>query len=120
MAKNFLTQAGFDKLQAELDQLLNEKRLEIAERLREAMDDGDIVENAEFEAAKNEQAFVEGRIQELQVILASAQIIENNGKSDTVIPGTIVTIVEDGESPETYQIVGSPEERSLETTRGNA
>src|SRR5688572_21487082 len=80
MATNFLTKEGFDKLQEELDHLRTKKRQEVADRLHEAMEGGELIENAEYEAAKNEQAFVEGRIQELDILLATAQIIEENGK----------------------------------------
>ncbi|MCA1899677.1 MAG: transcription elongation factor GreA, partial [Chloroflexi bacterium] len=81
MTTNFLTKEGFKKLQEELDYLRTVKRHEVAERLHEAMEGGELIENAEYEAAKNEQAFVEGRIQELDLLLATAQIIEENGKS---------------------------------------
>ena len=80
MATSFLTREGFEKLQEELDILRTQRRQEIAERLHEAMEGGELIENAEYEAAKNEQAFVEGRIQELDLLLATAQIIEENGK----------------------------------------
>ncbi|HIE57814.1 MAG TPA: transcription elongation factor GreA, partial [Anaerolineales bacterium] len=80
MTKTYLTQNGFDKLQAELDNLRTVRRQEVAERLREAMADGDagIDNDAEVDAAKNEQAFVEGRIRELEIILSSAIIIDEN------------------------------------------
>ena len=69
MTTNFLTKEGFQKLQEELDHLRTAKRQEVAERLHEAMEGGELIENAEYEAAKNEQAFVEGRIQELDLLL---------------------------------------------------
>ena len=75
MATTYLTQEGFDELQAELDHLRKEKRQEVADRLREAADGEDLIENAEYEAAKNEQAFVEGKIQDLENLLAAAKII---------------------------------------------
>ena len=68
MTTNFLTKEGFQKLQEELDHLRTAKRQEVAARLHEAMEGGELIENAEYEAAKNEQAFVEGRIQELDVL----------------------------------------------------
>ena len=80
MPTNFLTKEGYDKLQEELEHLRTVKRQEVAARLHEAMEGGELIENAEYEAAKNEQAFVEGRIQELDLLLATAQIIEENGK----------------------------------------
>lgn len=111
MPTNFLTREGFQKLQDELEYLRSAKRLEIANRLREAMDGGELIENAEYEAAKNEQAFVEGRIQELEIILASARMIENSGKekADVVQVGSTVTIQEEGSKPEQYTIVGAAE-----------
>ena len=96
MPNNFLTKEGYQKLQDELDYLRTAKRQEVANRLHEAMEGGELIENAEYEAAKNEQAFVEGRIQELEMLLATARIIEENGKkkSDMVQIGSKVTIKE--------------------------
>jgi transcription elongation factor GreA len=73
MPTNFLTKEGYQKLQEELDHLRTTKRQEVAVRLHEAMEGGELIENAEYEAAKNEQAFVEGRIQELDLLLAVRQ-----------------------------------------------
>ena len=67
--------------------------------------------DAEYEAAKNEQAFVEGRIQELEILLANARVIEENAKNETVQVGAKVTIQEDGQEPEEYTIVGPVEAR---------
>ncbi|NWG33201.1 MAG: transcription elongation factor GreA [Chloroflexi bacterium] len=111
MPNNFLTKEGFQKLQEELDYLRKVKRQEVANRLHEAMEGGELIENAEYEAAKNEQAFVEGRIQELDALLASAKIIDDNGKkkSDGVQLGSKVTIKEGNFDPETFIIVGAAE-----------
>lgn len=111
MPTNFLTKEGFQKFQKELDYLRTAKRREIAARLHEAMEGGELIENAEYEAAKNEQAFVEGRIQELEVLLATARLIEDGGKkkSDTVQLGSKVTIKEGNFDAETYTIVGAAE-----------
>jgi transcription elongation factor GreA len=110
MPTSLLTKEGFQKLQEELDHLRTAKRQEVAERLHEAMEGGELIENAEYEAAKNEQAFVEGRIQELEVILATARVIEENGKSVGVAQvGSTITIEEDGAPAETYTIVGAAE-----------
>jgi transcription elongation factor GreA len=111
MPNNFLTKEGFQKLQEELDYLRKTKRNEVAERLHEAMEGGELIENAEYEAAKNEQAFVEGRIQELDALLASAKIIEDTGKkkSDGVQLGSKVTIKEGNFEPDTFIIVGVAE-----------
>jgi transcription elongation factor GreA len=111
MPTNFLTKEGFQKLQEELDHLRTTKRQEVAARLHEAMEGGELIENAEYEAAKNEQAFVEGRIQELELLLATAQIIEENGKrkTDSIQVGSKVTIKEGNFEPETFTIVGAAE-----------
>lgn len=112
MPTNFLTKEGFEKLQEELNHLRTAKRQEVAERLHEAMEGGELIENAEYEAAKNEQAFVEGRIQELELLLATAQIIEENGKAkkaDVIQVGSKVTIKEGNYDPETFSIVGAAE-----------
>ena len=112
MPSNFLTKEGFQKLQEELDHLRTTKRQAVAERLHEAMEGGELIENAEYEAAKNEQAFVEGRIQELDVLLATANIIEDNGKAkkhDAIHVGSKVTIKEGNFEAETFVIVGAAE-----------
>jgi transcription elongation factor GreA len=111
MPSTFLTKEGFEKLQEELDYLRTVKRQEVADRLHEAMEGGELIENAEYEAAKNEQAFVEGRIQELDMLLATARVIEDNKKKkvDTIQVGSTVTIQEDGSDEETYTIVGAAE-----------
>ena len=111
MPSTFLTKEGFEKLQDELDYLRTIKRQEVADRLHEAMEGGELIENAEYEAAKNEQAFVEGRIQELERLLATARVIEDDKKkrADTIQVGSTVTIQEDGVDEETYTIVGAAE-----------
>jgi transcription elongation factor GreA len=110
MATTFLTQEGFLKLQQELEHLRTDKRNEVALRLHEAMEGGELIENAEYEAAKNEQAFLEGRIKELEMILASARVIDESAVlTDMVQVGTTVTIQEEGMEPETYSIVGAAE-----------
>ena len=112
MPTNFLTKEGFQKLQDELEYLRTAKRQEVANRLHEAMEGGELIENAEYEAAKNEQAFVEGRIQELEMLLATARVIEENGKgkkSDIIQVGSKVTIKEGNFEAETFIIVGAAE-----------
>jgi len=100
MATTYLTQEGFDELQAELDHLRKEKRQEVADRLREAADGEDLIENAEYEAAKNEQAFVEGKIQDLENLLAAAKIITEKK----------YVIQEEGSNvKESYTLVGAAE-----------
>src|SRR5512143_611318 len=112
MPTKFLTKEGFQKLQEELDQLRTVKRQEVADRLHEAMEGGELIENAEYEAAKNEQAFVEGRIKELEMLLATARLIEEeekNHRDGQVAVGSTVTIQEQGFEAETYTIVGAAE-----------
>ncbi len=109
MPPSFLTRQGFQKLQDELVYLRTTKRQEVANRLHEAMEGGELIEDAEYEAAKNEQAFVEGRIQELEILLANARVIEENEKSETVQVGSKVTIQENGNDNEIYTIVGPAE-----------
>ena len=111
MTKSYLTQAGYEKLQEELEHLRTVRRQEVADRLHEAMADGDagIDNDAEVDAAKNEQAFVEGRIRELELILSNARIIEEDRVLDTVEVGAKVVIQENGTDPEKYTIVGAAE-----------
>ena len=110
MLQTFLTKEGYQKLADELEYLRTEKRKAVAERLHEAMEGGELIENAEYEAAKNEQAFVEGRIQELEIILASARIIdEHDHDPSTVQVGDTVVIKEGSGKPEEYTIVGAAE-----------
>lgn len=111
MSVTYLTLEGYEKLEAELENLRTVRRQEIADRLREAME-GDnlgLDPDAEFEAAKNEQAFLEGRIKELEILLASARLIDENKKSDSVQVGSKVKIQEEGVDPEDYVIVGAAE-----------
>ncbi|GAB4480173.1 MAG: transcription elongation factor GreA [Anaerolineales bacterium] len=110
MPVTYLTREGYDKLQEELEYLRTVKRREVAERLHEAMEGGELIEDAEYEAAKNEQAFVEGRIHELETILANARIIDPSlSRSEIVQVGAKVTIQEGSNEPETYIIVGPAE-----------
>lgn len=108
---NYLTPEGMEKLEQRLRYLTHVRRAEVAERLRMATEEGgELVENAEYEDAKNEQAFVEGEIQRLEQILASAEVIEDAADSDVVVLGSRVTIVEKGtKDAEDYQIVGPVE-----------
>jgi transcription elongation factor GreA len=109
MTTTFLTREGFQKLQEELDFLRTTRRQEIANRLHEAMEGGELIENAEYEDAKNEQAFVEGKIKELEILLATARVISEDENRETIQVGTTVTIREEGSNDETYTIVGAAE-----------
>lgn len=108
-----VTKEGLKKLKEEFEHLKSVRRKEVAERLKEAISYGDLSENAEYEEAKNEQAFVEGRILELEIKIKNAKIIsEKHAKSSKVVEiGSQVTVNEKGDrgDPETYTIVGSTE-----------
>lgn len=105
----YLTAAGAIRLKSELEQLKGASRTEIAQRLRAAIQMGDLSENADYHKAKEDQAFLEGRILELQYLLKNAIIIEENNHSDVVDVGVTVTIQEGEEPPETYYLVGAKE-----------
>ena len=106
----YLTPDGAEELKRELDELVSVKRPELARKLKAAVAEGDLKENADYHDAKEQQAFLEGRIQYLENIVRSAEIIENNGPSDYVRLGSEVTIVEEGsEQEEVYIIVGAAE-----------
>ncbi len=106
----YLTPEGLKKIKDELDHLINEKRVEVSERLESAIQMGDLSENADYDYAKQEQAFIEGRIQELEDSLRRAKVITQTGPSSTVRVGSTVTIVEEGyDDEETYYIVGKHE-----------
>jgi transcription elongation factor GreA len=112
-----LTEEGLQRLLDELEYLRTERRHEVAQRLHDAMEGGDIQENAEYEDAKNERAFVEGRILTLESMLKNIEIIASSGSNETVSLGSHVTVVEvDGEEegPETYHVVGSAEADPVE------
>lgn len=112
---HLITQEGLNKLTSELENLRTTGREKVADRLHRAFQDGqddDFVENAELEAARNEQAFLEGRIQELEDILKNHQIIDdNNGDPhDSVRVGDWVTVSEEGfDDDERYHLVGAAE-----------
>ena len=105
-----LTREGYEQLEEELEHLRTVRRVEVADRLHRALEEGgELVENAEYEDAKNEQAFVEGRILQLELILSNARLIEDSNGTDTVQLGSTVTVQEDDRKPETYHVVGAVE-----------
>jgi transcription elongation factor GreA len=106
--QTYLTREGEQKLKAELTELTGPRREELAQRLRSAIQMGDLSENADYHKAKEDQAFLEGRIQEIEYILRSAVIIEKTG-TDVVSVGSTVTVQEDNYDPETYYVVGAKE-----------
>ena len=105
---HYLTPEGEIKLRAELAELTGPRREELAKRLRSAIQMGDLSENADYHKAKEDQAFLEGRIQELEAILRMATIVEKK-QSDVVEVGALVTIQEEDYDPETFYLVGATE-----------
>lgn len=104
----YLTPEGEAKLKAELADLTGARREELAQRLRSAIQMGDLSENADYHKAKEDQAFLEGRIQEIEATLRMATIVEKK-KSDVVMVGSRVTVQEEGSEPETFDMVGAKE-----------
>jgi transcription elongation factor GreA len=106
----YLTLEGKEALKKELELLINVQRPDLATKLAEAVAQGDLKENADYHDAKEKQAFLEGRIQQLEKMLRSAVIIEKDLTSGMVGMGSVVTIIEDGyDDEETYTIVGAAE-----------
>jgi transcription elongation factor GreA len=106
----YLTAEGAARLKAELAELKGPRREELAKRLRSAIQEGDLSENADYHKAKEDQAFLEGRIQELEYSLGNAVLIdESERKRDRVEVGARVTVQEEDYEPETYQVVGAKE-----------
>lgn len=104
----YLTPEGAEKLRAELKELTGPRREELSRRLRSAIQMGDLSENADYHKAKEDQAFLEGRIQEIEAVLRTAVIVEKR-KSDVVTVGSTVTVQEENFDPETYYVVGAKE-----------
>ncbi|QQK75693.1 transcription elongation factor GreA [Salicibibacter cibarius] len=113
--KYYMTQDGLTKLEEELDYLKTTRRQEVVERIKVARDFGDLSENSEYDAAKDDQAFVEGRIVQIENMIRNSVIIEDNGDTNEVNLGNSVTFKElpDGDE-EIYTIVGSAESDPLE------
>lgn len=108
--QQYLTAAGAERLRNELAELKGPQRDELAKRLRSAIQMGDLSENADYHAAKESQAFLEGRIQELEYLLKYALIVEESDeKRDTVTVGARVTVQEEDYDPEVFHLVGAKE-----------
>lgn len=108
--EHYLTKDGEKQIREELERLEGPMRNDLARRLREAIQMGDLSENADYIAAKEEQGFLEGRILELKYILSHASIINENGHNNGVVEiGSTVTIQEQNYPPEIYFLVGSKE-----------
>jgi transcription elongation factor GreA len=104
-----LTKDGLQALEEELEQLVSVRRAEVAERIRQARDFGDIAENAEYTEAKNEQSLVEGRIQTLEAMVRNAVMIEEENRERGVVAAGAEVKVSSDEGEETYSIVGAAE-----------
>ena len=109
-----LTLEAYLRLKAELENLTTDGRLRLAERLKHARELGDIRENAEYDAAKNEQGLMEARIRQLERMLRDPEIIEAAEDADAVGPGMLVTVrsLDDDDEEETYLLATSAEERA--------
>ncbi len=103
-----LTPEGLEKLKGELEKLKKEDRQEVINRIRTAKEFGDLSENAEYEEAKNAQAFIEGRIQELEEMVRRAKVVVHQAGNKQVGMGSTVTVKLDGDD-EHYEIVGATE-----------
>lgn len=105
----YLTEEGIARLKVELEELKGPRRTELAKRLRSAVQMGDLSENADYHKAKEDQAFLEGRIQEIEYLLRNAVVIEKGATGGTVGIGNHVTIQEGDLPAETYHVVGPKE-----------
>ncbi len=114
----YLTPEGEVKLRAELAELTGPRREELAKRLRAAIQMGDLSENADYHKAKEDQGFLEGRIQEIEAILRTAIVVEKT-HSNVVMVGSRVTVQEDSYDPETYNVVGAKEADSRQNKISN-
>jgi transcription elongation factor GreA len=103
-----LTQEGLDHLKEELKEIKEVKRPEVIARIKSAQELGDLSENAEYQSAKEDQSFIEGRLQELELMIKSAKVIEKNRNTDIIGIGSKVTVDIDGDTL-TYDIVGPTE-----------
>ncbi len=114
MAKKYLlTQEGLLKLKKERDLLVKDRRKEVIERIQEAVAHGDLTENADYAQAKEEQAFIEGRIQELEELIKNAELIKTDGNRNIVSIGSTVKLRVNGQE-RIYTIVGSNEANPAE------
>ncbi|HET9680944.1 MAG TPA: transcription elongation factor GreA [Candidatus Limnocylindrales bacterium] len=109
----YISKDGLETLHKELDELIALRRPEIAQRIHDAKEHGDLTENAEYEDAKNEQAFVEGRIQQLEALIKNATLIDEHHGNDHVQIGSTVK-VKGPDGQQSFTIVGSTEARPTE------
>ena len=109
----YISRDGLEKLRHELEEMVSLRRPEIAQRIHDAKEHGDLSENAEYEDAKNEQAFVEGRIQTLEALIKNATLIDEHHSNDHVQIGSTVK-VSGPDGSQTFTIVGSTEAKPAE------
>ena len=115
----YLTQEGLDELKNELDNLINVKRPENIQAIKEARSLGDLSENAEYDAARNEQAQIEGRIKQLEKMLENVSIISEVSKDKVGIGNTVAIKYVDDDEEDEYKIVGSQEADPFESRISN-
>jgi transcription elongation factor GreA len=111
MTQTHLSQETFDRLSSELQQLTTVGRTQIAQAIEAARNLGDLSENGDYHAAKDEQGRMEGRIRQLQAMLENVQIVEEDGPSDAIRPGAIVSLRYEGDDEVEQYLLGSIEER---------
>ncbi len=116
--KFIMTAEGYLEAETELNELKNVRRQEIIEAIKEARAQGDLSENADYDAARNEQAIVEAKIQELEYKLEHAEIIDNTDKNIVNLGSTVTISYDDGETEE-YKLVGSMEADPFENKISN-
>ena len=109
----YISKEGLDNLRHELEELVSLRRPEIAQRIHDAKEHGDLSENAEYEDAKNEQAFVEGRIQTVEALIKNATLIDEHHSNDHVQIGSTVK-VSGPDGSQSFTIVGSTEAKPAE------
>ena len=114
----YLTEEGLNDLKKELDELINVRRPANIQAIKEARSLGDLSENADYDAARNEQAIVEAKIQELEYKLEHAEIIDNSDKNIVNLGSTVTISYDDGETEE-YKLVGSMEADPFENKISN-
>lgn len=106
----YLTADGIKKLEKELEELKGSARIELSKRLKAAIEQGDLSENADYSKAKEDQGFLEGRIQEIESMLKNYVVIDEQQRSHNMIEiGSTITIQEGSDDPETYYLVGPAE-----------
>lgn len=118
--KNVLTKAGLDRLEKELEDLKVNRRREVAQKIKEAREQGDLSENAEYDAAKDEQRDIEARIEEIEKILKNAEVADDEFGAGVINLGSTVTVYDcEFDEELVFKLVGSTEAKSLENKISN-